>query len=105
MSGITGVKSRMYEIYGLIDPRSGVVFYIGCSKKLRERLLNHGCDPASAAWPTCQELKALGLKPGVRIFGRLESKQAARTLEAQLTALMPHVVNSKRLCVFPGGNE
>ena len=39
----------MYEVYGLIDPRSGSVFYIGCSKSARKRFHQHHNDTGSAA--------------------------------------------------------
>jgi hypothetical protein len=85
----------MYEVYGLIDPRSNVVFYVGCSTNIPSRLSDHRNDPASAAFSICQDLKASQMRPGVCIFGRFENKQDALALEAQLAVLMPQVANLK----------
>ena len=33
---------RPYRIYGLFDPRDGVLFYIGVTRDAKQRVLNHG---------------------------------------------------------------
>jgi hypothetical protein len=45
------------------------------------------------------------MTPGLCFFGRFEAKRDARALKAQLTMLMPHVVNSKSKHVPPLGDD
>lgn len=62
----------MISIYGLIDPRSGEVRYVGKSIRPKERLANH-CNDRSSTWRThwLRELQSEGLKPTLVIFEEL----------------------------------
>lgn len=60
-------------IYGLVDPRTDQIRYIGKSIRPYERLQNHYNEPSSnchrSHW--IQELKRLGLKPEVVLFEQI----------------------------------
>ena len=75
---------RTWTVYALIDPRDGLPFYIGSSVMLANRLAGHQSDPGSAAWPTMQYLKELGLKPRVDVFASFPSKREAWNYEHTL---------------------
>lgn len=59
-------------IYGLVDPRTGLVMYVGKSNNPWERLRNHqskrGRNARKIRW--YRELKAIGLKPEIIILER-----------------------------------
>ena len=39
---IKSAKSHLYKVYGLINPETDVLFYVGCTRrKLHERILGH----------------------------------------------------------------
>lgn len=65
--------NRMYVVYGLIDPRSDLIHYVGRTKNLFSRLLGHAMNrsevPATADW--IANLDVEGLLPIVRIFGNV----------------------------------
>jgi len=66
-------------IYGLIDPDSRCIRYVGCTAKPRKRFLQH-CSPISHApkdeW--VRSLKDRGLKPGFVILEVLEHENMWR---------------------------
>jgi hypothetical protein len=85
----------MWTVYGLIDPRDSAVFYIGMSAKLKNRIVAHNSDPASAAWPRCREIIEAGFTAGWCSFGQFSDKSAANIVEGRLILSIPWVVNSK----------
>jgi len=62
---------RPYRIYGLFDPRDGVLFYIDLTRDPRQRELTHGnsfgCD-VDRVWRRVQEIRAAGRKFVFRIL-------------------------------------
>lgn len=82
-----------WAVYGLVDPRDGLVFYIGCTVDPINRLSGHFTDPSSAAYFRMRELR--GYKPKIRIYGWYEDKEAALDREADLTLNIPNLVNRR----------
>lgn len=66
-------------IYGLVDPRSGCLRYVGQTKNLKERFWGHtGMASVSrhrcAAW--IRGLRKLGLKPVLEVLEEVSTEQA-----------------------------
>lgn len=77
----------MIYIYGLIDPRTDRVRYIGKSIRPMERLANH-CNEQSRTWRTnwLRQLSAKGLRPSLVILQELPSGADWQTVERQWIA-------------------
>lgn len=88
----------IWAVYGLVDPRTAKVFYVGCTSKLKQRITAHHCDPASAAYWRCHDLRAVGLRAECIIFATAETKIAVKVVEARLILSIPDLVNSKKPC-------
>jgi predicted GIY-YIG superfamily endonuclease len=48
------MADRIWVVYGLIDPKTGWVFYIGITQNLERRVSDHQQQKSSAAWEMCQ---------------------------------------------------
>jgi predicted GIY-YIG superfamily endonuclease len=81
------------SVYGLTDPRSQEVFYVGISNKPRIRLTRHLYDPASSAYYRANEVRELGLCVGIRIFGKFQTRAKALDLESKLIRQLPNLLN------------
>lgn len=73
-----------YSIYGLVDPRTNKVFYIGETTQLLKRYRSHLLDVKNGAKQNgikkkyFAELKELGVKPFLKVFEiDIESKELA----------------------------
>jgi len=88
-------------IYGLVDPRTDEVFYVGCSVCPEDRLKCHRSDVLSAARPRILDLLGLGLKAGIRVFSEHTEFWRARNAEDTLIATLPGLTNLDR----PGGTR
>lgn len=57
-------------IYGLVDPRNGLLFYVGSTNNLEHRTREHflGRRGNPGVCRIVNELQALGMKPKLRIF-------------------------------------
>jgi hypothetical protein len=84
-----------WKIYGLIDPQTRTVFYIGVSRNPKQRLMNHLSDPGSAAWHRCRALRATGLRPTLHIFADCESDIDAKWIDRALAHAHPSMCNRK----------
>jgi hypothetical protein len=65
-----GGLAQDVSIYGLVDPRTGVVRYVGRSVDVAQRVRDHVGDrrDGSARGEWLSELVAEGLRPGVVVF-------------------------------------
>lgn len=85
-----------YYVYGLIDPRSNRLFYVGQTESVRQRMTQHNAgDWASPAYQICIAIKAAGLRVSFCIFGQFPERIAAKRLERSLILALPDLVNSK----------
>ena len=85
-----------YTVYGLIDPRSQSMFYIGITRNsAKSRLSAHCTDPASRAWRTCRAIIATGAKPTYVVLSEGLDKEGAKLLESRLIYLLDGVVNDR----------
>lgn len=75
-----------HTIYGLVDPRCRLLYYIGTTIDLRKRITYHlggqGNNAPLQEWMI--ELRKLGLKPIIRIFGTAPNREEAAAKEALL---------------------
>lgn len=90
-----------WYIYRLVDPRNCKPFYVGLSIAPRRRLLGHMYDPASAGWPTCRELRSIGLKPILEFVSEHDTRDAALIAEWELIMASDGLVNRSRLEPWP----
>lgn len=69
----------MIIIYGLTDPRTSKVRYVGCTKKLKKRFEEHLEDNRfnKGRWIEC--LKKQGLVPGVVILEKIDDEKWQET--------------------------
>lgn len=75
-------RCGMIDIYGLIDPRTQRIKYIGQSIDCNQRLIQHMADTSETPkvkWIT--EIKSLGLKPLVVILDSAETRSDANYME------------------------
>ena len=84
-----------WNVYGLIDPRNNVVFYVGLSSRVDARKGQHCADSSSPAWRRCREILDDGQKVRLCVFGSFADKQRAKILEGRLILALPDVVNKK----------
>lgn len=82
-----------WNVYGLIDPRTRRLFYVGVSYIVKSRVISHNTDPASSAWRTCREIIEAGKKPEYCLFGKFASKRSAIFLESSLITAIPWLTN------------
>lgn len=81
-------NQRVHKIYGLIDPRSNTIFYIGCTSiPMHERLYQHFVDSGTFT-PKYKVLKSLlinDIYPEVKVFYFIDDKYTARIIEKYIT--------------------
>lgn len=79
--------SDNYKVYGLIDPISNTLFYIGCTKAhMSLRLSQHYCELSFNRRKNSilKKLIDFDLLPKIHIFFESDNKVIARNLEANL---------------------
>lgn len=81
-------------IYGLVDPRTGSIFYVGISIAPESTLARHRNDPASSAYWRCREIIAAGLE--LDVIEQHPTRRAAELRERSFIAVLPHLVNRER---------
>jgi hypothetical protein len=84
---ITGGITMFYYVYGLVDPRDNLPHYIGITTQPKFRYWSHRANKevynkAKIEW--LAELRRLGLRPILFIYGKFESKQVAAETETNL---------------------
>lgn len=86
-----------YHVYGLIDPRDGKLFYIGCTKSLTARIASHrNIDWVCSSAFTCRDIKAAGLRLEHKVFGEYADKITAKWHERELILSTTGLVNKTR---------
>ena len=85
--------TKIWVIYGLIDPETGRVFYVGMSNNPTKRVYQHHYAVQSPAFHMCREIERKGLKVGHCIFGDFTIKREAEFLERELSRLLPQLYN------------
>jgi hypothetical protein len=91
--------NRKWNVYNLVDPRDGEVFYVGCTVNTLGRLSNHNSDPASAAWPRCSEIRDAGERAILVVQAIFWDMVAALEFENSLIREASKAVN--RVCHLP----
>lgn len=80
------VQPGQHIVYGLVDPDSGELVYIGISAHPEERLIRHGdadaSNPVKTRW--MERLLLRGLRPWMRYLGVGENKRQAEERERRL---------------------
>jgi hypothetical protein len=74
--------SPTYHIYGLVDPNTFMVKYVGCSIDVKQRLIGHMSDKTNKrklAW--INSLRETNQKPGIVIFFKTKDILVARERE------------------------
>ena len=69
----------LFDIYGLIDPRTLELFYVGCTLNMRRRLTEHlkrihWVGHNEALGQRIRNFKQAGLIPSLVVFERTEDK-------------------------------
>ena len=68
-----------YFVYALVDPRTDVVFYIGITNSINERLKQHinykDSNTEKRAW--IQRLKEKNLVPSMKVLDMVKNRMAA----------------------------
>lgn len=80
------LRPNQYAIYGLVDPDSGQIVYIGMTSHPEERLLKHReadpSNPAKTAW--MEQVLRRRMYPAMRVLEIAEGKEQALQREACL---------------------
>lgn len=92
---VADVRAVPVFIYGLIDPRDGVVRYVGKSARPEARLVHHRCSGATSVRAWFAELLALGLTPTLTILSTVQPGEDASLYER--IAIGSHVARGIRL--------
>ena len=85
-----------WDVYGLVDPASDYIFYIGIAQNVDKRLSQHRSGKDSSAYEAIQQLAEFGFTPAdVKYvkFAHVHSKELAMRVEEHLIILCPHAVN------------
>jgi len=89
--------SQETYVYGLLDPRTERVFYIGITKwNLPARLAGHRSDPASAAWQRIREIEADDFRCEIEAILDCPTREIARSWERRLIREFPGLINRDR---------
>ncbi len=83
-----------FFVYGLSDPQTGTVFYIGISKDPIRRLPQHRSDRGSSAYQRYQKILSAGLQPQLIIFWQCKENRANH-IERRLVNEYPALTNRK----------
>jgi len=77
----------LYKVYGLVDPRDGKLFYVGCTRELIYfRVYNHFLESKNTKKKQMlTELLDKGLFPIVEVFYEMEEREHAYMIERYLT--------------------
>lgn len=77
---------RVNKIYGLINPKTNKLFYIGCTlPPIATRLMSHlSCNGNAAKRNELLEIISNDMCPKIKIFYEIENRGLALTIEAHL---------------------
>lgn len=78
-------------VYGLLDPRSATVFYIGTSLHPERRLFNHRHEKGR-----CRAIIRDGFDPQLIIFHKCDDRNQALRIEYRLLEEYPALINKQR---------
>jgi hypothetical protein len=81
-------------LYGLIDPRTATVFYVGISNNPQRRFDQHRTDRASPACDRFNEIEAAGLRPQLKVLWGMCGRQRTRDLETRVIQEFPALTNN-----------
>lgn len=81
-------------VYGLIDPRTAKIFYVGMTYNPDGRFYAHHHDRGSFAYPRIKELGAAGLQSQLVILFKAADRLSARILERKLIAEYDALTNT-----------
>jgi len=82
------MMSRLFKLYGLIDPRNDELYYIGCTgSPMATRMSQHIalCDGSDEKNKRIEELLNANIFPKVHVFYYFVSKEKARIAEKYIT--------------------
>lgn len=91
-------RRTIWSIYALVDPRTNLIRYIGCSVNPEARLISHRSEKYNKAklrW--LLELKTAGLAPVVKIIQTAKNLKDAYTFEKSWIMLFSVAVHDQLL--------
>ena len=91
----------LYDVYLLISPKTGQVFYVGCTSNLDRRIAAHQLCQQASTGSEIASLREKDLAPLVAIVHHKKNREFALREESRLIALYGHflkniVGNTKR---------
>lgn len=90
-------NTRPCYVYGLLDPGTATIFYIGTSFNPENRLTGHrSTRSGSSAGQRCREIIAAGRKPELVILHKCSSQNEALLIEHRLVSESPALANQAR---------
>lgn len=104
-NGEAHVRIDEVEIYGLYDPDTKELRYIGKAKNSAQRLKTHLWDSRTADRPVCRWIKALILKGKTPRLEVLQTVPQAQWQAAEIALIAAHRNTSKLLNLAPGGDK
>jgi hypothetical protein len=96
---VSGYASKyIYEeayVYGLVDPRTSEMFYVGKAVRPLCRFQSHRHDRCSSAYERIREIEAVGLSVEIRILGTFTTDDDALDFEYEAIRSTPGLLNRK----------
>ena len=97
-----GYGKAPWYVYGLVDPRDGEIFYIGCTSNPSSRLKGHFTDSAAGGgWGRHYHLRKTGLKIEMVILSKHLDFCAARLEEWRQIQSRKGLVNGQQHYAAP----
>jgi hypothetical protein len=83
----------IWHLYELVDPRDGVVFYVGLTSQPSTRLKAHGHNRGGVCYARCREISAAGLAPIMNLLSEHTDKQGGLIEEANQIRSRANLIN------------
>lgn len=88
--------SRKWSVYGLVDPREGLIYYVGCSYKPFHRVRAHATTADTKAHIRTRELERCGTPCEVIILSVHDTRREAFRAEGIQIMCRRGLVNGPR---------
>jgi predicted GIY-YIG superfamily endonuclease len=83
-------------VYGVLDPITGTIFYVGTSINPERRMPQHRSGTDSSTHRRCKQILSAGAEPQLVILHKCNTRNHALYIEHQLLVEYPALINRAR---------